>query len=169
MQLAGLLFTKLIGGIASTAGAAGATATGLSSLQGITTLFGAVATIGSGVAAYQAGKAEEKQQLFESRNEFIEGRETSAALKEELARTVSNQAVAFASGGASLDSISVQAARKQATADAETELETNTIGSATRMLQRRRAARDARARGSAALFSSVAEAGGQIAKFKAGQ
>lgn len=176
MELVGTLFTTMVGGGAAAAGAGAgaagtvaASATGLSALQGVTTLFSTIATIGGGLAAKSSSRVEAKQHEFESRNEFIEGRETSAALKQELARTVSNQAIAFAAGGVGLDSVSVGTARRQATEDAERELEANTTGSLGRSMQRRRMAANARAQGSAAVFKSVVSAGQQIADFRVDQ
>ncbi|MEP4115704.1 MAG: hypothetical protein ABJM38_19650 [Nitratireductor sp.] len=157
----GPLLLKLGG--AGRAGAAGAASSGLSVLQGLGSVFGAVATTGSGIAANNQAKAEARQHEFEAREEFITGKETSAALKAELARTIGNQAVAFAAGGVDLGSVSVQTARAQAIEDAENELDLSSNQSLSRSLARRRAARNARARGRGALFSSVIGAGGQIA------
>lgn len=179
MQMIGALFTTLVGGggtSVATAGtwaaanAGGAIAGGIGSsaltlLQGAGTVFGALSTLGSGAAANAAGQAEAIEQKFESRNEFIQGRETSAALKAELARTVSNQAVAFAAGGVNLGSVSVEQAREQATEDAEKELSSNSNSTLTRYMQRLRASRVAAARGRAALTSSIFQTGGQIAQF----
>lgn len=170
MQFIGSLFTTLIGGGAAGAGAAGTAVAGASSgvvglLQGAGTVFSALTTIGSGAAAAAAGETEKNQQEFEAKNEFIAGRETSAALKAELARTVANQAVAFAAGGVDLGSVSVGQAKRQATEDAEKELSSNANQTLTRFMQRRRMARIAQQRGDAAATSSLFAAGGQIADF----
>lgn len=179
MEMVGALFTSLIGGGGTTAAAGtwaaanagGAIAAGglgsgaLTLLQGAGTVFGALSTLGSGAAAAAAGEAEKKEQNFEAKNEYIQGRETSAALKAELARTVSNQAVAFAAGGVDLGSVSVGTAKDQAQKDAERELSSAANDALTRSLQRRRAGRVAAARGRAAATASLFEAGGQIASF----
>lgn len=169
MTVIGTLWTALTGGTAA-AGAAGAAGAGVAAstlnlLQGAGTVFSAIATIGSGVAAKASADTEAAQQRFEAKNEFIAGRETSAALKAELAKTISNQQVAFAAGGVNLGSVSVGEAKKQATADAERELSINADETLTRSLQRQRAARMAAARGNASLFSSIFTAGGQIAGY----
>lgn len=181
MQMIGALFTSLVGGgttSLATAGtwaaanAGGAITAGasigssaLTLLQGAGTVFGVLSTLGSGAAAAAAGKAEQVEQNFESRNEFIQGKETSAALKAELARTVSNQAVAFAAGGVDLGSVSVGKARDMATEDAEKELSSASNSALTRSMQRVRAGRVAAARGRMAQVSSIFSAGNQIAQF----
>lgn len=168
-ELIGGLFAGLFGGgaaAATTAGAVGGAvggASGLSALSGLGTVFSAVATIGSGIAANNAAKAEAAQQEFAAKDEFIEGKETSAALRLELARTVANQSVAFAAGGVDLGSVSVEQAARQATADAEKELSIGSNQALSRSMARRRAAANARARGKAALFSSVFNAGAGLA------
>jgi hypothetical protein len=179
MELIGGLFTTLIGGggsaaaaggTAAAAGAAGAAAGGVGSsaltlLQGAGSVFSALTTIGSGAAAYAAGQTEKNQQNFEATNEYISGKETSAALKAELARTVSNQAVAFAAGGVDLGSVSVGQAKAQATKDAEDELSSNANSTLVRYMQRRRMAKLAAQRGQTAATASLFGAGGQIADF----
>lgn len=161
MQLIGALFTTLGGG--AVGGTVGSSA--LTLMQGVGTVFGALTTIGSGIAANAEAKAAAKQEEFESRNEYIDGKETTAALKQELARTVANQAVAFAAGGVDLGSVSVGEAKKQAVKDTESELSIASSEALTRSMQRRRNGRNIRARGQAALFSSIFSAGQQIAGF----
>lgn len=158
MQFAAALFTKVFAGAGAAAGAAttaGTVATAGSGILGtlgkVAGVFSAVSSIGAGAAANSQAKVEARQQEFESRNEFIDGRETSAALKAELYQTIANQQVAFAAGGAGLGSVSVEAARRQATADAENELSINSSTSLTRSMQRRRQAANTRARGRSAL------------------
>jgi hypothetical protein len=171
MELIGALSAAIFGGgtaaAAGTTAAAGATAgsTALTVLQGAGTVFSALATIGSGAMANAAGQAEQMQQNFEAKEEYIQGKETSAALKQELAATVSNQAVAFAAGGVDLGSVSVQAAKRQAVDDAEDQLGIASNQALSRSLARRRAGRVAAARGKAAMTGSLFEAGTQIAKF----
>lgn len=181
MEMAGALFMSMLGsgaaagaatvavpGIAGAAtlvpaagglAAGGMAAGGLSLLQGLGTVFSTVATIGSGFAARSAGRAEAEQQKFAERDEFIAGKETSASLKAEMARTVSNQAVAFAAGGVNLGSVSVQQAKQQAIEDAEKELSIASSETLSRAMARRRAASNARSRGNAALTSSIFQAG----------
>ncbi|MCI5075644.1 hypothetical protein [Oricola sp.] len=157
MELVGALFTKAVAGIGSAASAVGGAATsgGLFSLQNIATTFGVVAQIGGGVAGLAQGRADAAQSAFDSRQEFVTAKETSAALKAELAKTVSDQAVLFASGGVNLGSVSVKQARQQAVRDAEYELDIASSGALARSLAHRRAARNARARGNAALIQGV--------------
>lgn len=161
MEFIGLL----IGGGAAAGATAGAAATGagLGSLSTLGSVFSAVAAIGSGVAGLAAGNAEAKQHEFASKDEFIAGRETAGALKSELARTIANNAVAFAAGGADLGSVSVDVAKRQATEDAEAQLSLNDSDAATRMMQRRRAARNARSRGAWGMVSAFAGAGQELA------
>lgn len=164
MELVGGLLSTLIGGGAATIAGGSLTVptiTGLGALQGLGTVFSAVATIGSGVAANSAAQAEAKQHEFAAKDEFIAGRETSAALKAELAQTIGNNAVAFAAGGADLGSVSVDRAKRQATEDAEKELSISSNEALSRSMGRRRAAANARARGRSSLFSSVVGAGSQ--------
>jgi hypothetical protein len=156
MEIIGSLFMTMVGG--GGAAAAG----GLSALQTAGSIFGAVATIGSGLAANSAAKAQAREHEFQARDEYIEGKETSAALKAELARTIGNQAVAFAGGGVNLGSVSVEQAKTQATRDAENELGNATDGALSRSLAQRRAAANARARGRGALVSSLFQAGGGL-------
>jgi len=179
MQAVGALFTTLFtGGTTSlaTAGtwaaanAGGAIAAGgaassgiLTALQGIGGAFSALSTIGSGAAAVAAGETEKRNQQFEAREEFVRGRETSAALKEELARTVANQAVSFAAGGVDLGSVSVGQAKDQATKTAERELSSTSNQTLSRFLQRQRLGRLAAARGKTAQIASLFQAGAQAA------
>ena len=163
MELVGALFTTLIGGGGAAAGAAGAGASALSALQLAGGVFSAIATIGSGVAANEQGKAAAAEHEFQAREEFIEGKETSAALRAELAKTIGNQAVAFAAGGVNLGSFSVQQAKTQAVDDAERELTLTSNQALAASMARKRAARNARAQGRSALFSSIFQAGGQFA------
>jgi len=178
MQMIGALLAPLFGGgtAAATAGtwaaanAGGAIASGVGSgaltlLQGAGSVFGALTTIGSGAAAAVEGQNEKAQQDFAAKDEFIKGRETSAALKAELAKTISNQAVAFAAGGVNLGSVSVGEARKQATHDAEDQLSIAGNQALLRELQRRRAGRMAAMQGNAAFTGSLFKAGTQIADF----
>lgn len=175
MELIGGLFASLIGGgaaatavvpgIAGAATIVPAASAGLTGLQGLSTLFGVVSSIGSGIAAAGAAEAEAKQHEFAAKDEFIAGRETSAALKQELAKTIGNQAVAFAAGGVDLGSVSVGTAKRQAIDDAERELGIASSQALSRSLQRRRAAANARARGRSAIFQSVVGGLGQIADF----
>lgn len=162
MELVGGLFAFLGGGGAAGAGAAAAGG-GLSSLSGLATAFSVVSTIGTGVAGLAAGNAAAKEHEFASRDEFISGRETTAALKLELARTIADQSVAFAAGGVNLGSVSVGQAKKQAIADAERELDVASNEALARSLAHKRAARNARAKGRFGLFSSVLKAGGIMA------
>lgn len=150
-----------IGGSGAAAGgaAAGATASGLTALQWVSGAVSAIASIGAGAARAGEMKAQAAEQDFAARDEYIRGRETSAALKLELARTVSDQAVAFAAGGVDLGSVSVQQAKLQATRDAERELSVTANEALTRSLQRRRMARNLRASASSTLFASVVDAG----------
>lgn len=168
MQAIGALFTTLFAGGGAAAGTVGgglAASSGvLSTLQGIGGAFSALATIGSGAAAMAAGETEKRNQEFEAKDEFIRGRETSAALKDELARTVANQAVSFAAGGVDLGSVSVQQAKEQATKTAERELSSNSSQSLTRALQRRRIGRMAAMRGRTAAIGSVFQAGAGLAE-----
>lgn len=169
----GGLFTTLFGGgggAAATAGAATTAAAGSSTLtllQGAGTVFSALTTLGSGAAAIAAGETEKNQQQFESKNEFIAGRETSAALKAELAKTIGNQAVAFAAGGVDLGSVSVQQAKAQASSDAEKELSSASNDALTRTMQRQRAGRMAAARGRANGITNLFQAGNTAANFGA--
>lgn len=171
MMMLGSLFTTMFGGGGAAAGAAAGAATAGSSaltfLQGAGTVFSALSTIGAGAAASAQGESEALQQKFAAKDEFIQGRETSAALKAELAKTISNQAVAFAGGGVDLGSVSVDVAKKQATKDAESELSINANESLSRSLQRQRAARMASMQGRAAGIGSLFAAGGKIASFGA--
>lgn len=170
MMVLGGLFSTLFGGGGSAAAAgAGAAATAgsgaLTLLQGAGSVFSALTTIGSGAAAAAQGESEKMQQDFAAKDEFIQGRETSAALKAELAKTISNQAVAFAAGGVNLGSVSVDAAKAQATKDAEGELSINANTSLIRELQRKRAGRMAAMQGKAAAIGSIFQAGTGLAKF----
>lgn len=170
MMMLGSLFSGLFGGggAAAATGAAAGAATGsgaLTLLQGAGSVFSAIATIGSGAAAAAQGESEKLQQDFAAKDEFIQGRETSAALKAELAKTISNQAVAFAAGGVNLGSVSVGTAKAQATKDAESELSINSNTALTRELQRKRAGRMAAMQGKAAAIGSYLGAGAGLAKF----
>jgi len=167
MEFLGALFAGGAAAGASTATAGAATAaagagTGLASLSGIGSVFSAVASIGSGIAGMASASAEAKQHEFAARDEFIAGRETSAALKKELADTIANNAVAFAGGGVDLGSVSVETAKAQARKDAEAELSLNDASAATRMMARRRAARNSRARGAWGMVTSIATAGQEL-------
>lgn len=141
--------------ITTLAGAGGAAASGLSSLQGLATMVSVVGTIGSGLAGMAEANAEAADREFQAKEEFVQAKETSAALKMELARTLSDQAVTFASSGVDLSSVSVASAKRQATQSAERELSISSNEALARNLAQKRAARAARARGQAALFSSV--------------
>lgn len=173
MEFIGTLVATAFGGggaaaataTATAATAAGAASTGLTAWQGVSTLFGVLSTFGSGAAALGAAEVEAKQHEFAARDEFIAGKETSAALKQELARTLGNQAVAFAAGGVDLGSVSVNTARAQAVDDAESELSIASSQALSRSMQRRRAAANSRARGRASLFSAGVTGLGQIADF----
>lgn len=173
MQLIGGLFATLFGSggaAAATGAAAGAATAGsgaLTLLQGAGTVFSALTTIGSGAAAAVQGQSEQMQQDFAAKDEFIQGRETSAALKSELAKTIGNQAVAFAAGGVDLGSVSVGTAKAQATKDAESELSISSNEALIREMQRRRAGRMAAAQGNAAFTGSLFAAGGKLANFGA--
>jgi len=178
MELVGGLFLSLLGGGSTAAtvavpGIAGAStlvpaaAGGLGSLSGIASTIGVLSTIGTGVAGLAAGQAEAAQQQFASRDEYISGKETTAALKNELAKTIADQSVAFAAGGVDLGSVSVQEAKRQATADAEREIGIASNDALARSMARQRAARNARRRGMMNLFGSVLNAGGQIAELAA--
>lgn len=167
MQLAAGLFAALFGGggaaagagaAAAGAGAAAATSGSLLSLGSIGTVFSAVAGIGSGLAALGQAEANSQQQQFEATNEYIQGKQASANLRLQLANTISDQAVAFAAGGADLGSVSVQQAKRQATTDAERQLSLNADTSLTRALQRRRMAAMTLSQGAAQMFSSTANA-----------
>lgn len=174
MELVGSVFLSLVGGGATAAtvavpGIAGAAtlvpaATGLGSLAGLASTVSILSTIGSGVAGLAAANSEAEQQKFAARDEYISGRETSAALKEELAKTIGDQAVAFAAGGVDLGSISVQQAKKEAVKDAEREIGMAQDNALARSLARERAARNAKRRGMMGLFSSIFTAGGQLAE-----
>lgn len=163
MQLVGALWGLATGGGAAAAGGAAAgAASGLTALQAAGSIFGAVATIGQGFAARRQANAEAREQEFQAREEYVAGKETSAALKNELARTIGNQAVAFAAGGVDLGSVSVGQAKNQAASDAENELGIASNQALSRSLARRRAAANSRAQGRAALFSSFVGAGQQL-------
>lgn len=169
MQMIAAVFTTLFAsGSAATATAATAATAGstaLTVLQGAGTVFSALATIGGGAAAQAQGDSEALQQKFAAKDEFIQGKETSAALKAELAKTIGNQAVAFAGGGVNLGSVSVGTAKAQATKDAENELSINANQTLSRSMQRQRAARMAAAQGRAASIGSLFSAGAGLAKF----
>jgi hypothetical protein len=176
MQMIGALLAPLFGGgtaaaatagTAAAAGAAGASvgSSALTFLQGVGSVFGALTTIGSGAAAAVEGQNEKAQQDFAAKDEYIQGQQTSAALKAELAKTISNQAVAFAAGGVNLGSVSVGEARKQATSDAESQLSLAGNQALLRELQRKRAGRMAAMQGNAAAIGSIFKAGTQIAQF----
>lgn len=159
MELVGTLFAGMIGsaatvgpGIAGAATVLAPATSGLSMLSGLATAASVVGSIGSGLAGMAAGKAEAKEHEFASRDEYIAGKETSAALKQELAKTLGDQAVGFAAGGVDLGSVSVQAAKRQAIDDAEKELSIASNDALSRSLARRRAARNARSKGSWSLF-----------------
>lgn len=169
MSMMGIGGSTAAAGTAAVAGTAAAGAsigsTALTVLQGAGSVFSALTAIGSGAAAQAQGESEALQQKFAAKDEFIQGRETSAALKAELARTISNQAVSFAAGGVNLGSVSVGTARAQATKDAETELSINANETLSRSLQRQRAARMAAAQGRAAGIGGLFSAGAGLAKF----
>lgn len=173
MMIIGPLMSTLFGGggaAAATGAAAGAASVGsgaLTLLQGAGTVFSALTTIGSGAAAAVQGESEKLQQDFAAKDEFIQGRETSAALKSELAKTIGNQAVAFAAGGVDLGSVSVGTAKAQATKDAESELSINSNTALIREMQRRRAGRMAQMQGNAAFTGSLFAAGGKLASYGA--
>lgn len=157
-EMIGGLFMSMLGGGAAAAGTAAATATassGLTLLQGLATTVGIISQIGGGIAQANELKAQAAQQQFESRNEYIAGKETSAALKMELAKTIGNQAVTFAAGGVDLGSVSVQAAKKQAVTDAEKELSIGSSESLSRSLARRRAAANLRSKASGAIMQGA--------------
>jgi hypothetical protein len=164
MELVGglLAFLGSGGGAAAGAGAAaaGAAGGGLASLSGLATTFSVVGALGSGLATLGAANAQAKEHEFASRDEFITGKETSAALKLELARTLADQSVAFAAGGVNLGSVSVGTAKKQAIHDAEKEIDVASNEALARSLAQKRAARQARASGKWGLFTSVLKAGG---------
>lgn len=166
MQLATTLFGALFGGggAAATATAATTTAATTTAAVGSSGLLkalaiggsvvSAISSFGAASAAAEAGRAERDQlnsqadqEHFESRNEFIEGREAAASLKRRLLQTISGQATAFARGGVALNSVSVQTAKKQATEDAERELSVNANSSLAREIQRRRRASNLRQQG----------------------
>jgi hypothetical protein len=166
MELIGGLFAMMAGGgaaasagggiITSLGGAAAAGGGfGLSALSGLATTVSVIGSIGSGLAGMAAGKAEAAEHQFAARDEYIAGRETSAALKAELAKTIADQSTAFAAGGVDLGSVSVGEARKRAVRDAEKELAISSNEALSRSLARRRAARAARSRGTMSLFSGI--------------
>lgn len=169
MEAIGALFTTVIGGakaaagaITGLAGAGGGAAAGgsslLTALQGAGTVFSALSSYGAGRAQRAEMEAQAEQQQFEARQEYITGKETSAALKAELASTVANQAVAFAAGGVDLSSVSVGAARRQAVQDAEAELSVSSNQTLSRSLARQRAARNYRLRGRNAQSAGLTQA-----------
>lgn len=155
MQMAGALFLKLFGGAAAAAGTAGAASSGLSLLSGIGTAFAAISQIGAGISRSNELKAQAAQQEFAAKDEYIAGKETSAALKLELAKTIGNQRVAFAAGGVDLGSVSVDVAKRQASSDAEKELAIGSNEALSRNLARRRAARNLRSQASGAITQGV--------------
>ena len=173
MELIGATFATIFGSAATVAapGIAGAAtlmpaASGLSALSAFTTGFSVLSTIGSGIVGMGAANAQAKEEMFQSREEFIQGRETSTALKEELARTVSDQAVAFAAGGVNLGSVSVQEAKRQAIDTAEKEISMSDNQALARSLARQRAARAAKAKGAWGLFESVSQGLGQYSRYR---
>jgi len=155
MQLIGGLFTSLIGGGAAAGAVATGASSGLTLLQGLATTVGVISQIGAGIAQGNELKAQAMEQQFQSREEFIRGKETDAALKLELAKTIGNQTVAFAAGGVDLGSVSAVKAKAQATQDAERELSINSAESLSRSLARKRAAANLRAKASSAVMQGV--------------
>lgn len=171
MELATALFGSLFGGGAAAgaaAGAAGATGAAVGGSMLFKALaigggvLGAIAQIGAGQAERDQAYAQAKQEDFESRNEYIEGREAAAQLKRRLLETVSGQATAFARGGVSLSSVSVQTAKAQATEDAERELSVNSSTALAREIQRRRRATNLRLQGDNAASSATIGAFGSL-------
>lgn len=156
------------GAAATTAGAATASSSVLSVLQGIGTAFAALSTIGAGVAQSNQLKAQAQEEKFKSRDEYVAGVEQSARLKRELARTLQAQSVQFAAGGAQLGSVSAGEARGQVVADAERELGFASNDALRASLARRRRSTNLRGAASAAIRTSLFEAGGQLAQFGAG-
>lgn len=171
MQLIGPLFASIAGSGAAAGGAAAAQTLGyalpaaagagssvLGGLQMASGVIGAIGSIGAGFAAKREAQAQAAEADFSSREEFIQSKETSAALKMELARTVANQAVGFAAGGVDLGSVSVEQAKRQAITDAENELGLSGNEAVGRSLARRRQARSIRERGRNAVFQGFAGA-----------
>jgi hypothetical protein len=159
-----ILFGALAGTAGASAGAAGAAATGgaLAGLASAGSVFSAIAQIGTGIVGLGAAATAAKQQKFEATEEFISGKETSAALKKELAVTLGNQAVAFAAGGANLGSVSVQAAKKQAIHDAEVELSIAGNTALSRHMAKKRQARNTMMRGVTDFAGSLIGAGSDL-------
>jgi hypothetical protein len=155
------LFTTMLGSAGAGAAAAGAgaavagTSSALTLLQGIGSAFAAISQIGGGIAKSRELKVQAEQQSFEAKNEYIAGKETSGALKLELAKTIGNQAVAFAAGGVDLSSVSAQSAKAQAIKDAETELSIGSNEALSRSLARRRAAANLRSQSGAAIGQGI--------------
>lgn len=158
MQLIAPIFAGIggagagVGAAAGAAGTAGAASSVLGGLQMASGVIGAIGSIGAGFAAKREADAQAAEAEFAGREEFIQSKETSSALKMELARTVANQAVGFAAGGVDLGSVSVEQAKRQAITDAENELGLSGNEAIGRSLARRRQARGYRERGRNAVF-----------------
>ena len=163
-----LFYTLFASGAPATAGdtAAGNTAsTGFAVLQGVGTVFGALATIGEARARSNELKAAAAEQDFRSRDEFILGQEKQADLKRQLALTVQRQSVAFASGGVSLASSSVEQARQDAIDDAERELGKASDDALRATFARKRQARNLRVSVRNVLSTGFAGAAVPVLKF----
>lgn len=136
-----------VGGTTAAAGGASAAGAAASSALKFGSLVLGGLKLGGNVtkslSAYQAAKAQATEfrsravnEEFKSRDEYIKGKQEQTELYRKLASTVSNQAIAFASGGVSLASLSVQTARDQAKEDAENALQANMRNTEMRRLGR---------------------------------
>ena len=167
MMMVGSLFTSLFGGGAAAAGAGAAaagaaTATasgmGLTILQGVGSVFTALATIGQGKAKADELKAAAKEEEFKATDEKIKGEQQSAQLEKHLALTLQRQKVAFAAGGVDLSSQAVEAAQTQAQNEAERQLGYVFTDSYQAMLARRRQAQNYKIAADAAISQSYMSA-----------
>lgn len=156
------LFATGGAGAAATAGAGAAAAagglSGLTLLQGGMAAVSAIGSIGAGVAAKRQADAMAAQEEFQARDEQIDTITDQTKIKKAYSDALSKQAVQFASGGVDLGSVSVDAARRQLSDDAENEIQMSGSSGMRRSLSRRVQAGIYRQKGKSALMSGFFDA-----------
>lgn len=145
------------GGAGAGAAAAGGIS-GLTLLQGGMAAVSAIGSIGAGIAAKRQADAMAEQEDFQARDEQIDTITEQTKIKKAYADALSKQSVQFAAGGVDLGSGSVDAARRQLSEDAETEIQGAGSSGIRRSLSRRVQANIYRAKGRSALMSGFFDA-----------
>jgi hypothetical protein len=161
MQLA----AAFLPGVTAGAGAAAAVGTGagLSALSAGATVLSAIAAFASGAAEANRLREDAAMAEFDADSEANKGRENNAQLLAELKDTMANQAIAFAAGGATLSSPSLESARDQVARDAEVEFANNANNTVRKRQRLARRADQLRKSASMAMLNGVVGGIGALA------